>query len=176
MRLPYRPASLEQVKQVTDLFRWHYNEERPHQARSCGNQPPCRAYPELPHLPRLPDRINPDGWLQAVHRQRFRRRVQRNGSVQVGTYRYYIDSALKGRHAILQVNATEHQFVVCLHGQPIKTIPIKGLYGKILDFQDYLKLLFEEAVSEWRRWQWKQSRPPSPQGHDVGEQAEVPMT
>lgn len=154
----HRPASLEQVKQVTDLFRWHYNEERPNQARSCGNRPPCHAYPELPHLPRLPDRIDPDGWLQAVHRQRFRRRVQHNGSVQVGTYRYYISRSLKRRYVILQVDAAERQFVVFLDGQLFKTIPIKGLHGEILDFQDYLKLICEEAVSEWRRWQWKQCR------------------
>lgn len=50
----YRPADLEAVKTVTARFLHHYNEERPHQGRSCNNQPPLKAFPTLP--PRLRQR------------------------------------------------------------------------------------------------------------------------
>jgi hypothetical protein len=46
-----RPGTLEQVKEATEGFLHHYNEERPNQARSCGNQPPRVACPSFPPLP-----------------------------------------------------------------------------------------------------------------------------
>jgi len=154
----HRPTTLEQTAQVTESFRWHYNAERPNQARSCGNQPPYHAHPVLPRLPPLPDRIDPDGWLRAVHRRRFKRRVQSNGSVSVDKHEYYVKKQLRGRYIVLQVDASQQQFVVWLDGQLIKPIKVKGLYGEVLGFTDYLALLCQEAVSDWRRWQHKRRR------------------
>ncbi len=152
------PETLERVKAVTVSFKDHYNTERPNQARSCGNQPPLSAHPESPRLPPLPDRIDPDHWLQKVHRQRFTRRVQSNGSIQVDKHRYYIGRHWKGNYVSLQVDAAQQQLVVLLKGQTIKSLPIKGLYHQVLDFQDYLRLICQEAVSEWQRWLWKRGR------------------
>src|SRR5215472_1963480 len=60
-----RPRTLEQVREVTEQFARHYNDERPHQGLSCGNRPPRVAFPTLPDLPAVPDVVNPDRWLQA---------------------------------------------------------------------------------------------------------------
>jgi hypothetical protein len=79
----HRPTTLPAVQQVTQDFKWHYNHERPNQALSCGNQPPYVAFPSLPKLSPLPDQVDPDRWLRAVHRKRFKRRVKANGSIQV---------------------------------------------------------------------------------------------
>ena len=79
----HRPATLEDVGRVTQAFRWHYNHQRPNQALSCGNRPPYVAFPSLPKLPPLPDQVDPDRWLQTVHRKCFKRRVSANGSIQV---------------------------------------------------------------------------------------------
>lgn len=43
----YQPESLEEVKRVTEQFQHHYNDQRPHQGRACGNQPPRQAFPTL---------------------------------------------------------------------------------------------------------------------------------
>jgi len=154
----HRPTTLEQTAQVTESFRWHYNAERPNQARSCGNQPPYHAHPVLPRLPPLPDRIDPDGWLRAVHRRRFKRRVQSNGSVQFGRHRYYVGKQFKGRYLLLQIDAHAQTLAVLVADQVVKTVRIKGLYHEILDFQEYLRFICEEAVSEWQRWLWGQRR------------------
>jgi hypothetical protein len=41
------------VREVTEAFLQHYNEERPHQGQTCGNVPPRVAFPTLPTLPAL---------------------------------------------------------------------------------------------------------------------------
>lgn len=56
------PESLEEVKRVTEEFRRHYNEQRPHQGQACGNQPPRQAFPTLPTLPPLPRTAQADRW------------------------------------------------------------------------------------------------------------------
>jgi hypothetical protein len=38
--LVHLPRTPHEVQQATESFLVHYNQERPNQARSCGNQPP----------------------------------------------------------------------------------------------------------------------------------------
>lgn len=62
----HRPQSQTAVAELNPQFREHYNQERPNQAITCHNQPPRLAFPNLPELPRLPDYVDPDGWLHAI--------------------------------------------------------------------------------------------------------------
>src|SRR5215472_17802385 len=57
----FRPGTEEEVREVTATFLTHYNNERPNQARSCGNRPLRVAFPTLPMLPALPEQVDPDG-------------------------------------------------------------------------------------------------------------------
>jgi transposase InsO family protein len=49
----HRPSTLQEVREVTEAFLQHYNQERPHQGGACGNVPPRVAFPTLPTLPAL---------------------------------------------------------------------------------------------------------------------------
>lgn len=149
----HRPATLADVQQVTQDFKWHYNHERPNQALSCGNQPPYTAFPTLPKLPSLPDQVDPDRWLMAVHRKYFKRRVKANGSIQVGKQYYYISTQLRGRLVIFQVDAFRQELIVEVDGRPFKQLPIKGLHRNPMPFQDFLQLMCREALAEARRSQ-----------------------
>lgn len=146
----HQPQNLQEVWEVSVPFKHHYNAERPNQAITCGNRPPYEAFPKLPLRPQLPRRIDPDRWLQALHNQRFKRRVRSNGTVSVDKHDYYVARSLKGRYVVLRVDAHDRQFVVELDHQPIKTVPIKRLYDQELDFADYVELIREEAISERR--------------------------
>jgi hypothetical protein len=73
----HRPSTLEEARLVSEAFVQHYNKERPHQGRSCGNQPPSLAHPVLPSLPSLPTSVDPDAWLQAIHGRTSARRGPR---------------------------------------------------------------------------------------------------
>jgi hypothetical protein len=122
-----RPDTLDKTIIVTDEYRQHYNLERPNQALSCKNQPPAYAFKELPARPRPAEVIDVDGWLKAVDRQCFKRRVNSRGKVSVNRSCYYVSRSMAGRYVVLRVDAQAKAFHVEAQGRRVKTIPIKGL-------------------------------------------------
>jgi hypothetical protein len=147
----YRPTTLQEVRDVTEQFMHPYNEQRPHQGRSCKDQPPQVAFPTLPKLPPVPETIDPDRWLESLHGQAFARRIGSDGCVDVDLEPYYIKRALVGQQIVLLVNAPDSLFEVYQDTTLIKQVPIKGLHGDILPFDRYVTLIKQEARSEQRR-------------------------
>jgi hypothetical protein len=123
------PITLGEVREATEEFLQHYHHERPHQGKACGNRPPHRAFPNLPALPPLPERINPDHWLETVHGQAFVRKVGAHGSVDVDDEHYSISQAYAGQQVVIFVNAPEKVFGVWLKGRVIKSVPRKRALG-----------------------------------------------
>jgi hypothetical protein len=146
----YRPATFEQAQEMNQAVRQHYSFERPNQARSCGNQPPRAAFPDLPTLPSLPQVVDPDGWLKAIDGRLYIRRVNSARTVRVDKHTYYIGRNQHGQHVVLRVRASEQQFQVEWKDHPFKVLPIKGLQHQLMSFEDYLALIRQQAVSEWR--------------------------
>lgn len=141
----YRPTDLEAVKMVTARFRLHYNEERPHQGLSCGNQPPRKAFAELPARPSVPAMVDPDRWVDVLDGERFVRKVQSNGVVKLETQRYYISAALVGQQVTLVVRAGERALVVEQAGVELKRLPIQGTGQPACGFEQFVGQLCEEA-------------------------------
>lgn len=154
----YQPSTLQEVREVTETFLQHYNWERPHQGRSCGNVPPRVAFPILPTLPALPARVNPDGWLTSLNRKMYLRHVGRDGCVDLDLATYYIGPQLAGRTVLLQVFAEKRQFAVWHQDQVVKRLPIKGLVGQEMILSDYLKYIQQEALAAPRRSSARRSR------------------
>ncbi len=152
------PSTLGEVREATAEFLQHYNHERPHQGKACGNRPPQTAFPNLPALPPLPERVNPDHWLETVHEQAFARKVGAHGSVDVDDEHYYISQAYAGQQVVLFVNAPEKVFGVWLKGRVIKSVPIKGLGGQEMRWEEYVAFIKQQARSEERRLLDKQHR------------------
>jgi hypothetical protein len=50
------------------------------------------------------------------------------------------------------VNAAARQFDIWQPGGLIKSIPIKGLYGQIMPFEEYVDLMKREARSEYQQY------------------------
>lgn len=146
-----RPVDVETTRQCVERYRTHYNHERPNQSRSCQNQPPLLAFPELPILPRLPEQVDPDRWLDSIDGKLYQRRVQPNGAVKVDKYRYYVQQKLRGQIVLLKVDAAQKRFDIFFQGQRIKQMAIQGLLGERLPLQDYLRQICKEAVSERRQ-------------------------
>jgi hypothetical protein len=120
------PARWRRVCDVTEAFVHHDNEERPHQGRSCGNQPPRVAYPIRPPLPKLSTTVQPNRWLQHFHQQAFMRLVGSDGCVELDLHTYSISQSLAGQPVAFLVDAYER----CLNGWRATTLftrlPMKG--------------------------------------------------
>lgn len=56
------------------------------------------------------------------------------------------------------VNAPEQAFVVLLGREQVKSVPLKGLVGQALPFEEYAVRMLEAARSEYRRWRQQQRR------------------
>jgi transposase InsO family protein len=145
-----RPADLEQAKAATAGFVEHYNVQRPHQGLSCGNRPPLTAFPQLPALPALPSTVDPDGWLQALDGLHLERKVDRNGTISLDLTRYYVSAHLVGHHVVLQLDAKLHQVQVLHEHQVVKSLPLKGLVGHSLSFEQFLTHMLHQARSQAR--------------------------
>lgn len=153
-----RPTTLEEVRTVTEAFEHHYNVERPHQGRSCRNQPPAVAHPVLPKRPALPETVDPDRWLSALNGRWYPRLVKKDGRILVDGVSYYIKADLAGHHIMLYLNAATRRFDVFRSEQFIKSVPIKGLCGKPMPLEDYIDLMRERARSEERQRFLRQRR------------------
>jgi hypothetical protein len=150
----FRPGTLEEAKTVTELFQDHYNHERPHQGRSCQNQPPAVAHPVLPARPALPTMVDPDRWLDALNGRWYPRVVKADGRIRVDKRFYYIRQDLAGHHVMVHLNAATRSFDVFRGDRFLKSVPIKGLQGQRLPLETYIDLMREQARSEERqRWQ-----------------------
>ena len=97
------PGTQEEAATVTASFARHDNEERPNQARSCGNRPPRVAFSALPARPTLPAQGDPDAWLKVVGGRSFARKVRYDGTVALDGHRYYVSQKLAGQSVVLRV-------------------------------------------------------------------------
>ena len=143
---------------MTEAFLQHYNHERPHQGRCCGNVPPRVAFPTLPTLPALPERVDPDAWLGPLDQKVYLRHVGRDGCVDVDLATYYLGPQMAGWSVLLQVRAQSRQFAVWHQDQVVKLLPIKGLVGQEMALDDYLQYILQEALAAPRRSSARRSR------------------
>ena len=145
-----RPTTPEQARQVTGAFAQHYNVERPNQALSCGNQPPRTAFPSFPSLPPLPQLVDPDHWLHALDGLHLERKVNRHGQVSVDLKLYYVSARLAGQRVVLHLDAMHRCLHVLQEGQPLKSVPLKGLVGQLLTYEQFLTLMLQQARAQQR--------------------------
>jgi hypothetical protein len=96
--------------------------------------------------------VDPDRWLERVNKQAFARSVKANGGVIINHEEYYLGRALTGQRVTCLVNAEEKQFDSWHHASRVKQLPIKGLSGKPLPFEEYVSLMKQEARSDYRRY------------------------
>ena len=139
----FRPTTLEEVRSVTETCVHHDNHERPHQGRSCGNQPPCVA--RLPRCPSFPALVDLDTWLTALDGRYSPRRVQRDGRIVVDGLFYYVKAALAGLQVLLRLNATTRCFEVWMRVQCIKELLIKVLRGEQMPLEASIELMRERV-------------------------------
>ena len=151
----YQPETASAANDCLPPYCAWYNTERPHQGDVNHNQPPLHQARHL-SLPRIPETIDPDSWLQDFHNHSYRRHVDSRGTVQLWKYTYYIGKAYSNQKVQIRLDAHERVIHVEIGGKAIKTIPLKGLYSRQMEYLDFLGIMCDEARSEWKRHLWQQ--------------------
>lgn len=140
-----KPATKAELINCADEFQAFYNYERAHQGFTCQNQPPMVAHPNLPALRSLPERVNPDRWVDEYHMETFKRHVFSNGSIKIDNHIYQVGKAYALQVATVYLNAIARTFQINVAGVQLPSQPIQGLHDRIMDFDEYAELMIEEA-------------------------------
>jgi len=147
-----QPQNLESTIATNTSYVQFYNYERPNQAITCGNQPPLVKFPDPPQLSPVPDTVDPDRWVLALTGKIFKRRLNPNGSFQLGNQTYYVSKKLHGHYATIQVDGQGRELTVSVDRQPVKQLSIKGLQNRMMAFAEFVDWMAKEAESAWRRY------------------------
>jgi hypothetical protein len=139
------PENWADAAERLTAFRQFYNQHRANQSLACGNRPPYEAFATLPALPPIPEVVDPDAWLAHYHRQLFRRRVGRDGSISIGKQAYYVGYGYAGERVGALLDASARVSRMVLRGAVIRELEIQGLIGRPLPFAEYLQVVLEEA-------------------------------
>lgn len=154
-----KPTDLNSTREANQRYVHFYNFERPNQAITCGNQPPRFKFPDDPSLPPVPEIIDPDRWLSTLTGRTYKRRLDRKGCFQLGNQTYYVKQQLHGQMVLIWVDGQKRQLnVYASNKNLVKTLPIKGLQNRQMNFHEYLDLMCKEAVSTWRKVQSRTTR------------------
>ena len=137
--------------EALESFPEYYHTKRRHQGRACKGKTPDQAFPTLPPTRTVPDVINPNLWLEHEDGRIYRRRVNKNGMIQIDKYQYYVGTQHARVQVLVHMNADKKLFHIEDGKNVLITHPIKGLHDeKMMDFQSYLITMKIEARSAER--------------------------
>jgi hypothetical protein len=88
--------------------------------------------------------------------------VQADASLTINHERYDVPRDLAGHQVTCFLNAPEKQFDIWQAASRITSVPIKGLSGRTMPFEEDIALMKQEARSEYR--QYLQTHPTLSQG------------
>jgi hypothetical protein len=94
--------------------------------------------------------VDPDGWLTQFDGVHLERKVDRHGMVSIDLKRYYVSSQLVGHHVVLHLDAQLRCVQVLHEQQVIKSLPLRGLVGHSLSFEQFLTHMLHQARSQAR--------------------------
>ena len=134
-----RPHTLEQARMTTTRWVEHYNQERPNQARSCGNLPPRTAFAQLPQLSPVPAHIEADGWLKGIDGFHVQRKVSARGMVHLDLHSYYVDVHRKGQRVTLQLQAESREVSIWHEATFLKSVPLRGQISGRFSFEQFVE-------------------------------------
>lgn len=153
-----RPQTVQQAQEASAQFCEHYNWQRPNQALSCGNRPPRTAFPDLPQLPAIPKQVDPDAWLLPWHGHHFQRAVDAKGSIKLDLKKYGLGKQWRGRRVTVTINALEHQMQIFADAELIKTLPLRGVVGRPLSYEEFVEHMSHQARAQLRLRTWQERR------------------
>ena len=71
-------------------------------------------------------------------------------------YTYYVGRDYTNQSVWVRLDAPQRLIRIEVGKMLIKAIPLKGLYGQVVDYQYFLGLICDPARSEWKDYLWRQ--------------------
>jgi hypothetical protein len=93
--------------------------------------------------------------LDGLH---LERKVDRHGMISIDLKRYYVSSQLVGHRLVLHLHAGKRVIQVIKEQQVIKELPIRGLVGRSLSFEQFLAHMLHQARAQARLRSLQQRR------------------
>jgi hypothetical protein len=152
----HHPATAAEATRCLQPYCQWYNQERPHQGRDLHDHPPQQRLARSSGLPHLPEKVDPDAWLEHYDKKCYRRHVDSSGQIQLWKDTYYVGLAYTNQTVLVRLDAPQRMILVEVGKTPIKSMPLKGLYGQAVDYQYFLGLMCDQARSEWKDHLWRQ--------------------
>lgn len=153
----YHPETADRANEHLQPYCQWYNQSRPHQGKGNQERPPQQRLVQCLPLPRIPETVDPDTWLAHYHNRHYRRHVDSRGTIQLWKYTYYVGIAYANQTASVRLDAHQRLILVEIGQASLKPIPLKGLFGRRLDYHDFLGFMCDEARSEWKQHLWRQT-------------------
>jgi len=97
--------------------------------------------------------VDPDRWLLAQSGKTYKRKLDTKGCFQLGNQTYYVQENRRGQVVVVWVDGQQKTLHVFADQVLVKSLPIKGLQNRLMNFPEYLELMCKEAISLWRRIQ-----------------------
>jgi hypothetical protein len=158
----HHPVTAAEADTCLQPYCQWYNQERPHQGKDLHDQPPQQRLAQAPVRPSLPEKVDPDAWLASYDQRCYRRHVDSSGTIQLWKATYYVGLAYANQTVLVRLDAAQRQIQVEVGRTRITSLPLKGVSGQVIDYQDFLGLMCDEARSEWKDYLWRQRLKPSP--------------
>jgi hypothetical protein len=87
-----------------------------------------------------------------MDKRAFARTIRAGGDLTINHQDYYVSRSLAGQRVTCWVNAAEKCFDIWKPEGFFKSVPIKGLHGQSMPFQEYVALMKLEARSEYQQY------------------------
>jgi hypothetical protein len=126
-----------------NTFKKYLSKSRAPQTIWCKT--PDEVFSGLPSLPKVPEMVQPNAWLDDYHGRVFRRRISSNGTIQVDRQTYYVDTKHHKQRVLVHLDAENEVFFISCDDEVIKRVDIKELLPHEMDFQSYLFAMKQEA-------------------------------
>jgi hypothetical protein len=99
--------------------------------------------------------VDPDRWVGRHTGQSYTRKVDPNGSVKIGKFKYYLGKRVAGQYVSARLEGGERQLVFYLKDKVFKRLALKGLEKTKTEmaFSDFVAFIKRQARSEQRQAQ-----------------------
>jgi hypothetical protein len=113
----------------------------------CQPTAPARLSP-FAHLPEVPANIDPDAWLNEWHGIHLERKVDQLGTIRIDLKRYGVGQRFIGQRVTAAIDAPSRSLQIYLEHHLLKTVPLKGIVGKRLSFEEFVTHMQQARASQ----------------------------